>query len=405
MRRILRRDVAGPPLACDEPRRGFASCSGRTRNVANDGAAQPGMLYIAAGWMCSNVRIALFRHCTRHRLHAKVAARRRPPCSLCMASGVLVLVAPATGGFRRDYRCVAIDLRGFNLSSQPVEERHRAALVGDLVAVIRCARGPGTCGDRARLGRRGALEPGGSAARLMHKFVIINSPHAILFAHALAHDAAQIEASLYMNWLRRPGAESVLAEDNFARLLAMLDSMSDDEREGVPQLLAPRFDRWLQLLPRHHRCTPIPRTSPAMLSQWPPRLGRTVSRHRAHPDHLGHRRHGTAPDPARRHPSATCRTCACTTLKAPATGWRGSGRTRSTCAADVSGEHGKIVPIQPRTHVATSLHSAPMKTARLAHAFALHLASAEVAVSDWWRSPGTHQPVRRGDRGSPVDSR
>jgi pimeloyl-ACP methyl ester carboxylesterase len=134
--------------------------------------------------------------------------------------------------FARDFRCVAIDLRGFNLSSQPTEVAAYKAnlLVADLCAVINELGAPVHAVVAHDWGGAVAWSLAAQHPELMKKFVVLNSPHAILFASALAHDREQAAASEYMNWLRRPGCEAALAEDDFARLLAMLGALNDDER-------------------------------------------------------------------------------------------------------------------------------------------------------------------------------
>ena len=112
--------------------------------------------------------------------------------------------------FSADYRCVALDLRGFNLSSQPLalEAYKPAALLADLCAVIGALGAP--------LHAVVAYDWGGALAwglvaqfpQLLEKFAVLNAPHTLAFAHALAHDAEQIAASQYMNWLRRTGSEA-----------------------------------------------------------------------------------------------------------------------------------------------------------------------------------------------------
>jgi epoxide hydrolase 4 len=134
--------------------------------------------------------------------------------------------------FSRDFRCHAIDLRGFNLSSQPSDVAAYKAnlLVDDLRAAI------ADIGGRVRAvvahdwGGAVAWSLAAQSPELMDKFIVANSPHTMCFAHALAHDAAQIEASQYMNWLRAEGSETVLAENNFQRLVAMTSLKADDQR-------------------------------------------------------------------------------------------------------------------------------------------------------------------------------
>ena len=134
--------------------------------------------------------------------------------------------------FGADYRCVALDLRGFNRSSQPpaVEAYKPAALLGDLCAVIAALGAPLHAVVAHDWG--GALAWGLAAQfpHLMKKFAVLNAPHTLAFAHALAHDSEQIAASQYMNWLRRPGSEGALAQNQFQRLCAFADLQTEDDK-------------------------------------------------------------------------------------------------------------------------------------------------------------------------------
>ncbi len=126
-------------------------------------------------------------------------------------------VLPAFGD---RFHAVAPDLRGYNLSDKPADVRaYRAsALVADVDALVR-----GLGHERCVLV---AHDWGGDVAwsfsiahpQRVAKLVILNAPHPVPFARALAGDAGQQAASQYMNWLRRPGSEAVLARDGFARL-------------------------------------------------------------------------------------------------------------------------------------------------------------------------------------------
>ena len=134
--------------------------------------------------------------------------------------------------FSHDYRCVAIDLRGFNLSSQPtdVAAYKPALLVADLCAVINALGAPVHAVIAHDWGGAVAWSLAAQHPELLRKFVVLNSPHAITFAQALATDPAQQAASQYMNWLRRDGSEAVLAGDDFKRLFDMLGPLSDEDR-------------------------------------------------------------------------------------------------------------------------------------------------------------------------------
>lgn len=131
-----------------------------------------------------------------------------------------------------EYRCVAIDMRGFNLSSQPLDvPAYKAAnLIGDLRSVIDALGAPVEAVIAHDWGGAVAWGLAAQFPEVMRRFVVINSPHTVTFAKALATDQAQQDSSQYMNWLRRPGAEEALAENDFKRLFAMLDAMTEAER-------------------------------------------------------------------------------------------------------------------------------------------------------------------------------
>ena len=134
--------------------------------------------------------------------------------------------------FCRDYRCVALDLRGFNMSSQPLAvEAYRAKLLmNDLRVVIETLGSPIHAVVAHDWGGAVAWGLAAQHPELMKKFAVLNSPHAMTFAKALATDPEQAEASQYMNWLRKPGCEVALAADDFKRLFTMLDPMPEAER-------------------------------------------------------------------------------------------------------------------------------------------------------------------------------
>ncbi|MEZ5613775.1 MAG: alpha/beta hydrolase [Rhodocyclaceae bacterium] len=152
------------------------------------------------------------------------------------------------GEFSRDHRTVALDLRGHNLSGKPAEVKayRPKHLVADLRRLIE------------HLGSRPAIvvahDWGGAAAwnlaaahpEYIGKLVIINSPHPVTFARELRDNAAQQQASAYMNWLCRPGAAEKLLEDDCARLAALLTQSTADPRWLTPELLARYREAWTQ---------------------------------------------------------------------------------------------------------------------------------------------------------------
>ena len=130
------------------------------------------------------------------------------------------------------YFCVAPNLRGYAGSSSPTDvSAYRAKhLVQDIVA-LKTALG---CTDP--LSGLVAHDWGGAVAwnfanqhpDLLHKLVIINSPHPGTFLRELQSSAAQQASSAYMNFLIRPDAETLLAEDDFRRLWAFFTNMGAD---------------------------------------------------------------------------------------------------------------------------------------------------------------------------------
>ena len=129
--------------------------------------------------------------------------------------------------FGRDHFAVAPDLRGFNLSDMPADlAAYKARHIVEDLRLLAEHLGY----DKFVMV---AHDWGGAVAwnfaialpQLLHKLIIVNSPHPYLFMRALAHDPAQRAASDYMNWLRAEGSESALAKDDFALLEGLLNGM------------------------------------------------------------------------------------------------------------------------------------------------------------------------------------
>jgi pimeloyl-ACP methyl ester carboxylesterase len=122
--------------------------------------------------------------------------------------------------FGSRFRCIAPNLRGFERSSAPgeVEAYRPKHLVGDIVALIEAQGG--------RVEALVAHDWGGACAwnlaaqrpEKLARLVIVNSPHPATFLRELQRNPAQQAASSYMNFLCRPDAEALLAENDFARL-------------------------------------------------------------------------------------------------------------------------------------------------------------------------------------------
>lgn len=126
------------------------------------------------------------------------------------------------------YRCVAPNLRGFEHSSAPTEvNAYRPKyLVQDIAALIAID----AVDQGGQLAALVAHDWGGAVAwnlanqlpDLTRQLVIINSPHPGTFLRELKSSAAQQAASAYMNFLVRPDAEKLLAQDDYRRLWEFL---------------------------------------------------------------------------------------------------------------------------------------------------------------------------------------
>ncbi len=134
---------------------------------------------------------------------------------------------PENGG----YRCIAPNLRGFERSSSPAEaSAYRAKFLMQDIAALIAIEAKDQGGQLAGLV---AHDWGGAVAwnlanqlpRLLAKLAIINSPHPGTFLRELKNSPKQQAASDYMNFLIRPDAEALLAQDDYRRLWEFFTSM------------------------------------------------------------------------------------------------------------------------------------------------------------------------------------
>ena len=119
------------------------------------------------------------------------------------------------------WRCIAPNLRGYERSSAPKEaEAYRGKpLVQDIAALI-ALEGGGKLDALIAHDWGGALAWGLAAQHpeLLSRLIVINSPHPGTFQRELANNPQQQAASAYMNFLIRPDAEKLLADNDFKRL-------------------------------------------------------------------------------------------------------------------------------------------------------------------------------------------
>ena len=127
------------------------------------------------------------------------------------------------------YLCVAPNLRGYAGSSAPSDvAAYRAKhLVQDLVALkdLLSPQQPLACLVAHDWGGAVAWNMANQHPELMSQLAIINSPHPGTFLRELQSSPEQQAASAYMNFLIRPDAEVLLAEDDYRRLWAFFTNM------------------------------------------------------------------------------------------------------------------------------------------------------------------------------------
>ncbi|MFZ6644114.1 alpha/beta fold hydrolase [Undibacterium sp. TJN25] len=145
--------------------------------------------------------------------------------------------------FGKDHFAVAPDLRGFNLSDMPADlSAYKARHIVEDLRLLAAQLGY----DKFTLV---AHDWGGAIAwnfaialpQLLHKLIIINSPHPYLFMQAVANDPAQKAASEYMNWLRAEGSEAALAKDGFARMDGFFRGMGQPNAEWYDEATRAKY--------------------------------------------------------------------------------------------------------------------------------------------------------------------
>jgi epoxide hydrolase 4 len=134
--------------------------------------------------------------------------------------------------FAKDHHAVAVDMRGYNLSSMP--EAVDAYRVPILVEDVRLLA--------EKLGAHKFVLVGhdwggvvawafaAAHAEMLEKLVIINAPHPSVFARELANNPDQQKASAYFNLFTSPVAEATLSQNDFALVhQSVLGTWADDE--------------------------------------------------------------------------------------------------------------------------------------------------------------------------------
>ncbi|MGG3196567.1 alpha/beta fold hydrolase [Priestia aryabhattai] len=126
--------------------------------------------------------------------------------------------------FSKDYRVVAVDMRGYNLSDKPeeVSSYSMPLLMEDVKQLIE-AFGEKECVLVAH-------DWGGAVAwafaytypQYVKKLVMFDAPHPYTFIRELAENPAQREASSYMSFFQKPNSQDELLANNSEKLRNML---------------------------------------------------------------------------------------------------------------------------------------------------------------------------------------
>lgn len=137
------------------------------------------------------------------------------------------------------YRCIAPNLRGFERSSAPTDVKayRPKFLLQDIEALIAAQGGALECLVAHDWGGAVAWNLANQLPHLAHKLTIINSPHPGTFLRDLQSNPAQQTASAYMNFLIRPDAETLLAQDDYRRLWEFFTGMGTNSAN--PTWLSP----------------------------------------------------------------------------------------------------------------------------------------------------------------------
>ena len=191
---------------------------------------------------------------------------------------------PENGGFR----CIAPNLRGFEQSSAPsdVAAYRPKHLVQDIAALIGLEGGTLECLVAHDWGGAVAWNLAAALPELIKKLAIINSPHPGTFLRELQHSPAQQAASAYMNFLIRPDAEALLAEDNYRRLwefFTATGAASGPHRWLTDDIRAQYRAIWRQGLSgplNYYRASPLRPPRPGPPHHDPAASGVTIARDR-----------------------------------------------------------------------------------------------------------------------------
>jgi len=167
--------------------------------------------------------------------------------------------------FARDFRVVAPDLRGYNLSDKPegVENYKVRTVVEDIAGLV------------AALGEEKIIlvahDWGGSIAwavaafhpELLEKLIIVNAAHPTMFIRDSITNPAQQAKSQYIHMLRSAEGEEILARNDYERLKQFLMENMANSDDLPEEKIARYVEAWSQPgaltgMQNYYRAMPAP---------------------------------------------------------------------------------------------------------------------------------------------------
>ena len=130
----------------------------------------------------------------------------------------------------RDYRVVAPDLRGYNLSDKPagVDAYRTKVLAADVAGLIVALGGQPITLVGHDWGAAVAWAVAALYPQLLKRLVILNGPHWSTYTREVIFSPEQRRASQYIHLFRQQRASEVLAADGYRRLLTTTGAKGED---------------------------------------------------------------------------------------------------------------------------------------------------------------------------------
>lgn len=148
--------------------------------------------------------------------------------------------------FAERFRVVAPDMRGYNTSDKPegVEKYRMSVLVEDVRGLIEALEEEKVFLVAHDWGGAVAWAFAEKYPHMLHRLIILNAPHHLIFARELKDNPLQQKASEYMLLLRSSRAEEVLSRDGYAWLRAAVFNGCKDPSAYTAEDRAAYVEAW-----------------------------------------------------------------------------------------------------------------------------------------------------------------